>query len=481
MHVNKRLIVIIIVVLLLLLGLAGLWAFLAGGSSETPGQEKPAAEVGLVHVRTIYMANGMNLALPTGIGSDAEGNFFVTLRDAAKVIEFERDGDAVRVWGEKGLAPGQMMVATGVAIDRLAGRVYVTDRSRLRLIAYDTRGVYQWEVPILNPLAPVVTKEGIAVLTFGPVALFDQEGRLITQAGTRGLEVGQLDYPRAGAALGDGSLVVADTNNCRVQRIRIEGEVTATALWVEGEPPRFQDDPQTLFGVPSGVAVDEKGRAFVLDGFRYKIAVLDTKDGKVLHTFELTDGTADGTFHLPTGIAYLGDRTFAVTDTYNDRVQIIRLLLPEENTVIARYPWLAWLLLPLALLPIAWLLWRRRVHATATLLDRAAADERLRLLVGAFKRIGVLAGVYERYAEVEERDVAIGPFLRSIGASDASEAAEIVELIEASRIAKRGLAGLGRRVFLVADEQEATLAREAGARRVMTYEEICELYALEEE
>lgn len=478
---NRRLVIVIVVLLLVLLGLGGLYVFIAGGRPDaaTAKKAKPASETGLVHVKTIYMADGQNLYHPVGIGADERGNFFVTLRDAAKVIEFDRNGTSVRTWGDRGLQAGQMMAPLGVAVDRLAGHVYVTDRMRLRLIAYDTQGRYLWEVPVLNALAPVVTKDGVAVLSFGPIALFDSEGQLIKEVGSRGYEKGMVDYPRAAAALPDGSLVVADSNNCRVQRLKLEGETTATALWVLGTPPRFQDDPETMFGVPSGVAVDERGRAFVLDGFRHTITAVDTQTGKVIHQFKDLEGQADGLFRLPTGIAYLGDRTFAITDTYNDRVQIVRLLLPEENTVLARSPWLQWLLVPLLLLPVLWFLLRRRHYATAEALDAAAEREELRLVAGALKRVGVLPEVYDRFAEVTEHDVRMGDFLVRLE-TDSADEDRLAVLAETSKPRVRAVSTVGRRVLLVVDEDQAAALHRKGVKRTLTLAELEDRYRIEE-
>lgn len=478
---NRRLIIVIVVLLLVLLGLGGLYVYLAGGRPDATSAEKakPAAQTGLVHVRSIYMANGENLYRPVGVGSDERGNFFVTLKDGARVFEFDRGGDFVRTWGERGLQAGQLMAPLGVAVDRLSGHVYVTDRMRLRLIAYDTQGRYLWEVPVLNALAPVVTKDGVAVLSFGPIALFDSEGQLIKEVGSRGYEEGMVDYPRAAAALPDGSLVVADSNNCRIQRLKLEGEATATAMWVLGTPPRFQDDPETLFGVPSGVAVDELGRAFVLDGFRHSITVIDSMTGKTIHQFKELEGQADGLFRLPTQIAYLGDRTFAIADTFNDRVQIVRLLLPEENTVIARSPWMKWLLVPLLLLPLLWLLLRRRAYATGEALDAAAAREELRLVAGALKRISVLPEVYERFVHVTEQDVEIGEFLVRLDV-DSTDEDRLAVLADASKPRVRALSSVGRRVVLVADDEQAAALQEKGVKRTVTLAELEERYRIEE-
>jgi len=472
---NRRLLALLVIVLVLLLGLGALYFYLTGSEQQANNAPRPA-ETGVVSIRTIYTADGENLLKPVGIGADDNGGFFITLRDVQRVLEFDSNGDFVRKWGERGLEGGQMMVPLGVAVDRLAGNVYVTDRSRLRLIAYDLEGTYRWEVTVLNPLTPVVTADGVAVLTFGPIPVFDPEGQLLREVGSRGHDSGQFDYPRAAALLENGDLAVADTNNARIQRVNMSGEVTAAAVWVNGEPPRFQDDPETSFGVPAGIALDDKGRLFVIDGFRHQIKVLDQETGDVLHVFDDLQGEADGQFYLPTGIAFLGDSTFAVTDTFNDRVQIIRLLLPGENNVVARSPWLLWLLL-LPLLALLFLFGRRRDYVTSEALERAAGDSQLRLLAGVYKKLHVLPEVHERFAGVREGDVAIGEYLQPV---DAPSAESDLERALAQAATPVGLARLllPRRLFVVADSAQAERIKAVGHGRVVCYDEVVERYAL---
>lgn len=186
---RRTLIIAIVLVLLVLAGLGVASLLLFGGEGPSQGGDwegtKPS-ETGIVFVKSIETYGEFRLTTPVGIGAGSDGGFYVTLRDQATVVQFDREGDYVRHWGERGLEQGQMMVPLGVAVDRAGDRVYVTDRSRLRLLCYDLEGTYRWEVPVLNPLTPSVTDEGVAVTTFGPLVLFNAEGGVLGEYGSRG-------------------------------------------------------------------------------------------------------------------------------------------------------------------------------------------------------------------------------------------------------------------------------------------------------
>jgi hypothetical protein len=89
--------------------------------------------------------------------------------------------------------------------------------------------------------------------------------------------------------------------------------------------------------LPSGQTFDGKGRLVVVDPFKFRIAIVNPKTGKIAReegsngkpgrqAFYGEQGAADGFFNYPTGIDY--DKTrdwFAIADTANNRVQIVRL------------------------------------------------------------------------------------------------------------------------------------------------------------
>ena len=409
---TRRILFITIVVFLLLALLGGFYLYLTGGT--VAGVKKgPDQRTGIVPVMSIYKYGTIAMEKPTGIAADAQGNIYVTMRDGAPVLVYDRNGKFLRKWGTRGYNTGQLLSPEGIAVDSKAGRVYVADRGRLRLIAYDLFGQLQWETPILGALNPAVGPDGnIYVSTHGPVAVIDKEGRVVRQFSSRGSELGQFDFAhQLTVAPDNNSLFVADTNNARVQSVKPIGNgPLAPPIWHVGSPPRYQDDPSVHYGVPSGITQDSRGRLYVLDSFHYQIEVLDPKTGASIYKWTDLEGDFNGLFRFPTNIAYMGGDYFAISDTYNDRVQIIRLLPPGENNPIARNPWLLWLL-PLLLIPLIAMLRRRRAHLTQETLDAAIDAQEFRLLAAAFKRLYILPELLESYKDLEEDGVKFGEYL----------------------------------------------------------------------
>ncbi|PKQ29966.1 MAG: hypothetical protein CVT60_02695 [Actinobacteria bacterium HGW-Actinobacteria-10] len=477
---SRRLLILLGIVAVLALGLVGFYVWLAGGSSSatTTAEETPPAREGLVHVRSIYVYDGSeNIIRPMGLGSDG-GGFFVTLADTAKVVEFDRNGEYVHSWGERGTAPGQFLSPVGVDVDRLAGHVYVADRARLKLIAFDLEGTYLWEMPVLNPISVSVDDNGDVLLaTFGPLAKFSSEGESLGQVASRGPGLGQFDYPRQTAPADDDTIYVADTNNARLQAIRFEGEPTATVLWSIGEKPRDAEDAGTRFLLPSGVAMARDGRVVLLDSFRHTIEMFESETGEHVTDFGgERRGVADATFNFPTNIAHLYDDYFAVTDTGNDRIQIVRLITPEQRQVWNLYPLLRWL----AALPLLGLLLafgRRRHFISDETMARAIQDGNARLLLAATKRPYVLPDTYEHYADFTEEGVRVGDHLRSLDVTfGETETAEERLASAASRSNIERV--LGRRhVVVSADEAQAARFGDAGARTKL-YDELVGEYAI---
>jgi DNA-binding beta-propeller fold protein YncE len=186
----------------------------------------------------------------------------------------------------------------------------------------------------------------IAVAAGPGVAVFTPEGKMIVQVGTsRGWGTDQFDLPHGIVQGPEGNIYVADTQNRRIKALSPTGRI----LWMLGDAPdrskpgagdvRSKNSTTTTapFLLPSGMTMDGKGDLVVVDPFKFRIAIVDAKSGKVV-TEKRADGSpgraayygdygqADGMFAYPTGISY--DKTrdwFAVADTSNNRVQIIRL------------------------------------------------------------------------------------------------------------------------------------------------------------
>jgi DNA-binding beta-propeller fold protein YncE len=91
---------------------------------------------------------------PTDVAWDSEGNIYIT--DGyinSRVAKYDKNGEWVKSWGEKGTGPGQFRLPHAIVIDR-NNNVYVADRSNRRVQVFDTDGKFLRMFTIDVPPAP---------------------------------------------------------------------------------------------------------------------------------------------------------------------------------------------------------------------------------------------------------------------------------------------------------------------------------------
>jgi hypothetical protein len=77
--------------------------------------------------------------------------------------------------------------------------------------------------------------------------------------------------------------------------------------------------------LPSGLVWDNAGRIVMIDPFSFAMFVVDPKDGTIVKQYG-GYGAQDGQFSYPAAIGYDKARDwFAIADTGNNRVQIVRI------------------------------------------------------------------------------------------------------------------------------------------------------------
>jgi hypothetical protein len=108
-----------------------------------------------------------------------------------------------------------------------------------------------------------------------------------------------------------GNVFVADTGNNRIQKFDKSGNFLLTF--------GTQGSGNGQFSLPFGVAVDSTGNIFVADAGNNRIQKFD-KSGNFLLTFG-TQGSGNGQFNSPEGIAVDSTGNIFVADTSNNRVQ----------------------------------------------------------------------------------------------------------------------------------------------------------------
>jgi len=141
----------------------------------------------------------------------------------------------------------------------------------------------------------------------GRIEKFDPTGAFLSTIGTKGSGPGQLGQPNGIAIDGAGNIYVADASNQRVQKLTPDG--TLIAEWSPG-----------LYG-PRKIAIGPDGSIYVVDQGRTRI-VKFSPDGQVLTTWG-SSGSGDGQFNDHTSVAV--DPTtnkVYVADPRNSRIQV---------------------------------------------------------------------------------------------------------------------------------------------------------------
>ena len=210
---------------------------------------------------------------PIAAATDSQDNIYITDSVARKVFVLSPRGKLLRSFnaGER---------PTGIAINRQAGRVYVTDTSS------HTVGIY------------------------------DLEGRELGSFGKRGRANGEFNYPVDLTLDHDGNVFVIDSLNFRIQIFDGKG-VFQSSFGQQG-------DGTGDFGRPKGIALDRDGHIYVADALFDTIQIFDW-DGKFLLNFGSL-GRSAGTFWLPSGIFIDQGNRIYVSDSYNSRVQVFEYL-----------------------------------------------------------------------------------------------------------------------------------------------------------
>ena len=79
---------------------------------------------------------------PTDVAWDSEGNIYIS--DGyinSRIAKYDRNGDWVKSWGERGTGQGQFNLPHAIAVDR-NNNIYVGDRSNHRIQVFDTDGKF---------------------------------------------------------------------------------------------------------------------------------------------------------------------------------------------------------------------------------------------------------------------------------------------------------------------------------------------------
>ncbi|CAG1065680.1 Serine/threonine-protein kinase PknD [uncultured bacterium] len=210
---------------------------------------------------------------PIAAAIDSENRVFVTDSGAGKVFVFSSKGKYVKSF-KAGSRP------TGIAINRAAGLVYVSDTAS------------------------------------HTVNIYTLDGKLTGSFGKLGVLEGEFNYPVDLTVDRDGMLYVVDSMNFRVQIFDKDGRFNSSF--------GRHGDGTGDFGRPKGIAVDRDGNIYVADALFDAVQIFD-RQGNFLLNFGSIGKTA-GRFWLPSGLFVDDGNKIYVGDSYNSRVQVFEYL-----------------------------------------------------------------------------------------------------------------------------------------------------------
>ncbi|EMI52520.1 NHL repeat-containing protein [Rhodopirellula sallentina] len=218
-----------------------------GGSGEANGPPEPRLLVADTHYYRMLVfspdgelqddqqiggvsgsADG-EFAFVTDAVSDQQGNVYIGEYGASdRIQKFSADGEFIASWGGTGEEPGRFLRPQSLVID--GETLWIADACNHRIVRYD---------------------------------LNDETPQMIGIWGDEGKSPGKLHYPYDLAIDRDGTVLICEYGNQRIQRFTAEGELVG--VW--GSPGH---DPGQLYQ-PWGVVIDSSGRAHVLDSNNHRV------------------------------------------------------------------------------------------------------------------------------------------------------------------------------------------------------------------
>ena len=332
----------VLVILLLIASFALLQIFQPVGRVATLGEAK-----GVSWVRSIYgwgKTSDQQFWGPQGVAIGPDGTIWATTQGQNRVVGFNPDGSlsAMLYQGKNGdpKSPNAFTYPTAVAVDP-SGLIYIADQPRntVWVVSRDNKILHSIFVP--TPSSIAVSNNRLVVGSAAGFVIMSPTGQVVKVLGTEGKGINQFNGVRGVAIAKDGTIFAVDQYNNRVSAYDTNGN----RKWIvnTGNPGNRKSVAKSIVAtasiapanmqIPAGLTIDGAGRLIVADPFGFDLTVLNAKNGALIAKYG-NPGTVDGQFVYPSSVAY--DPThdwFAVADSQNARVQIIRL--PDSGGSLA--------------------------------------------------------------------------------------------------------------------------------------------------
>ena len=282
-------------------------------------------------VRSIYgygPSTAEQMLSPSSVAVGPNGDIYVTDPTRSRLLIFSADGTPQGVLKSENPSIQMGSFVRPEALDVAEnGDIFIADSQAKKVIVFNRNKEFVREYPVDQMARGVyVADKRVYVLDVGKVIVFEIGGKRLSAFGMRGKLPGQIDAYQ-GIVAKNGTIFIADSYNKRIQAFDESG----TLLWARPDVTTSTVDTGAAgWDLPQDLAFNGRGELVVVDAFAFELTVVDPKTGERGKSYG-GFGRADGEFYYPTSIAYDARRDwFAVADTQNNRVQVVRI--PDSAT-----------------------------------------------------------------------------------------------------------------------------------------------------
>lgn len=230
---------------------------------------------------------------PRGMTLDSQGRVYVSDWWNQRIGRWNEDGSGAFAWGFRGTVdePGSVNFAWDVAAQPGTDRIFLANRESHE------------------------------------IEVFESDGTYVTRWGNRGHDPGEVEFPHGVVFDNDGTLLVADSNNDRIQRFAIDAAGNGTFVESYGSTGTAAGE----FDTPTGVDVAADGTIWVADTANERVQFRDPDTGVWTELIKPVNGSAR--YRRPWGVTVAPDGTVWITDSGVGRI----VHLEGDSTFLAEY------------------------------------------------------------------------------------------------------------------------------------------------
>ena len=142
----------------------------------------------------------------------------------SRIVKFNKHGDFIKAWGEKGTEPGQFDNPHNIIVDE-DEKVYVADRNNKRVQVFDAEGVFLEEWTHLGkPWGLALTQDQHIYLSDGTnevIYKLDRSGQVLGKIGSPGQESEHFRAAHGIAVDSEENIYVTEILNWRVEKLML--------------------------------------------------------------------------------------------------------------------------------------------------------------------------------------------------------------------------------------------------------------------